>query len=101
MSEITIPFRPEFYEKILEGTKTMTCRSERMGEAGDLFKVCGQRFVLTQVFRAILQYVVTDAYIQEGCESPGDLIRVWEKIHPIKGYEPNTIVWAHCWREAP
>jgi len=100
MSEVNIPFRPEFHEKILLGTKTMTCRSKRMGEVGDLFKVGGQRFVLTQVFRTILSYVVRDAYEQEGCDSPGELIAIWEKIHPAKGYEPDSTVWAHCWMEA-
>ena len=101
MSEITIPFRPEFHEKIARGTKTMTCRSKPMGKVGDLFMVEGQRFVLTQVFRTTLKYVVTDAYTQEGCDSPDALIAIWNTIHPRALYQPESIVWAHCWREEP
>ena len=99
MSTIMIPFLPEFHERILANIKTMTCRSKRMGQVGDIFKVGEDWYELTHVFRVVLAYVVSDAYVQEGCESPGDLIRIWEKIHPKSGYEPDRIVWAHCWKE--
>ena len=98
MSTITIPFLPEFHDKILTHIKTMTCRSKRMGQVGDIFKVGEAWYELTHVFRVVLAYVVSDAYIQEGCESPGELIRIWGKIHPKAGYEPDRIVWAHCWK---
>lgn len=99
MSNIHIPFLPRFEQAIVSHVKTMTCRSKRMGRPGDTFEAFGQRCVLTQVFRTVLGYVVEDAYIQEGCKSPGELIDVWKAIHPRRGYESDRIVWAHCWRE--
>lgn len=99
MSDIYLPFLPEFEPKILSGIKTMTCRSKRMGRPGDTFIAFGARYELTHVFRVVLAYIVSDAYIQEGCDSPNDLIAVWQKIHPKSGYEPDRIVWAHCWKE--
>ncbi len=98
MSTIMIPFLPEFHERILAHSKTMTCRSTRMGHVGDRFMVGSHQYELTYVFRVVLAYVVSDAYVQEGCESSGELIRIWEKIHPKAGYEPDRIVWAHCWK---
>jgi hypothetical protein len=99
MNDITIPFLPEFGPKIQARIKTMTCRSKKMGEVGDRFWAFGTHCELTHVFRVVLAYVVSDAYTQEGCDSPGDLMRVWARIHPKSGYEPERIVWAHCWKE--
>ena len=98
MSQITIPFRPEFGPKILGHIKTMTCRSKRYGHPYDWFSAFGAEFELTHVFRVPLEYVVENAYTQEGCESPGELIAIWKTIHPSKGYDPQQIVWAHCWK---
>jgi hypothetical protein len=101
MSEITLPFLPEFAPKIRARVKTMTCRSRKMGEVGDTFEAFGMHCELTHVFRVVLAYVVSDAYIQEGCDSPSALIAIWQKIHRKVGYEPDRIVWAHCWKEVP
>lgn len=98
MSDIYLPFLPRFEPAILSHVKTMTCRSKRMGQPGDTFTAFGQQFTLTQVFRTVLRYVAEDAYTEEGCESPGELMAVWASIHPRRGYEPERIVWAHCWK---
>jgi hypothetical protein len=99
MSEITLPFLPEFAPSIQARIKMMTCRSKKMGEVGDRFWAFGTHCELTHVFRVVLKYIVVDAYVQEGCVSPDELIAVWERIHPRKGYVPDAIVWAHCWKE--
>ena len=101
MSQVTIPFRPAFAPKILAGIKTMTCRSTRYGNPYDYFTAFGAEFELTHVFRVRLGYVVSDAFRQEGCDSPQELIEVWEAIHPTNGYDPEHIVWAHCWKGKP
>jgi hypothetical protein len=98
MREIMIPFLPGFAPKIQAHIKTMTCRTKKFGEPGDTFWAFGVHCELTHVFRVRLGYVVSNAYIQEGCDSPGQLIDVWKRIHPVSGYESEKIVWAHCWK---
>lgn len=101
MSEIYLPFLPMFKPKILGHVKTMTCRTRRYGRPGDIFQAFGERFVLTHVFQVILAHVVADAYIQEGCESPEELIAVFDGLYRTTGYQPDRVMWAHCWKEAP
>ena len=98
MSAINIPFRPFFSRPMREGTKVMTCRSKRMGEPGDTFVAFSETFTLTHVFRCRLKDVVSDAFEQEGCKSCQELIEIWKSIHPSVGYDPEAIVWAHCFR---
>jgi hypothetical protein len=64
-----------------------------------LLALHGEALIETLEAWVVLAHVVSDAYIQEGCDSPGELIAVWEQIHPGVGYEPDKIVWAHCWKE--
>jgi hypothetical protein len=101
MSIVSIPFLSEFKPKILSGQKTMTCRTNKKGNPGDAFMAFGKSYTLSHVFRASMMYVVTDAYEQEGCDSPQELIEIWKRIHPVHGYDPDEIVWAHCWMETP
>ncbi|MDO8357248.1 MAG: hypothetical protein Q7U76_12730 [Nitrospirota bacterium] len=77
----------------------MTCRSKRMGKHGDTFLAFGENFLLTHVFRCRLGYVVSDAFMQEGCANPQELIEIWNGIHPTVGYDPEVIVWAHCFHK--
>ncbi len=96
---IKLPFRPRFKDPMLREIKRMTCRTEKKGKPGDTFEVFGKRFVLTHVMRMRLGFVATDCFIQEGCTSDQDFIEVWTGIHPKAGFDPEQIVWAHCFRE--
>lgn len=95
---VQIKFRPEFQADILSDMKTMTCRTRKHGEPGDMFMAFDQWFELTHVMRMRLGYVGSDCFEQEGCESVQEFMEVWKSIHPTKGYDPEQIVWAHCFR---
>ena len=98
---VSIPFRPFFRASMLAGIKVMTCRTKPYGTPGDTFKAFGATFRLTHVMRMTLAFVVLDCFEQEGCRASQELIDIWKSIHPTKGYDPDQIVWAHCFvREA-
>lgn len=99
MADIKLPFRPFFSEPMRSGKKVMTCRSKKMGSPGDQFRIFGCVFELTHVFRSMLGYVVHDAYEQEGCTSEDELAGIWLNIHPVKGYDDEEVVWAHCFKK--
>jgi hypothetical protein len=98
MSRVNIPFRPFFREPMLKGEKVMTCRSKRMGHVGDTFASFGSTFRLTHVMRMRLGFVLSDCFEQEGCASYQELEKIWLDIHPLKGIDPEQIVWAHCFK---
>ncbi len=98
MARVKIPFRPRFKAPMLHDVKVMTCRTKRMGDAGDTFDAFGATFRLTHVFRTRLGFIIADCFIQEGCDSVHDLIEVWKSIHPSKGVDRDAIVYAHCFR---
>ena len=98
MSDIMLPFRPQFQRPMMDGTKLMTCRTEKKGDPGDVFEAWGHRFVLTHVMRMQLGYVGSDCFEQEGVKSVQEFMEVWKSIHPTKGFDGDQIVWAHCFR---
>lgn len=95
MSKITIPFLPEWKDKMLAGIKTHTCRSEAYGQPGDRFQIFGATFELIAVWQTTLADVAMHYYKQEGCDSPEDYIAVWNKIHKRRGYVATDIKWLH------
>ena len=98
MSFVTIPFRPYFREPMLSGIKVMTCRTKKLGFPGDTFEAFSAMFVITHLMRMRLGYVISDCFVQEGCNSYQELEAIWLEIHPTKGIDPEQIVWAHCFR---
>lgn len=99
MSAIAIKFRPFFREPMLNGRKVMTCRTKKMGEPGDRFMAFLAEFELTHVMRMRLGFVASDCFQQEGCQSYQEFLEVWKGIHPTAGFDPEQIVWAHCFKE--
>lgn len=97
--QVEIKFRPMFKDVMLSGQKVMTCRAKKMGKPGDTFTIFDHTFAITHVFRVRLGHVVSDAFRQEGCGNSQELIEIWKGIHPVKGYDPEEIVWAHCFRK--
>lgn len=95
VTEIKIPFREDMQKAILEGKKTMTCRTKTYGEKGDTFVVGGSRFVLTSVTKVNLGIVATCYYSLEGVGSPEEFIHLWDEIHPHRGYSSIQSVWVH------
>lgn len=99
--QIVIPFLPQFEYPMIDGIKTMTCRTKRMGSPGDTFEKWGHTFLLTHVFHITLGDVARDCRYQEGCDSIEQFQDVWSTIHPLDGYDPEQVVWAHCFRVSP
>ena len=93
---VQIQFRGQFKEAMLDGRKTMTCRTKRYGEVGDWFSAFDHDFSLTHVMRMQLGHVISDCFVQEGCSTPQELIEIWDQIHKKIGVVPEQIVWAHC-----
>lgn len=96
--EIKLPFRPYFSKPMRDGQKVMTCRPKPMGTPGDTFHAFGCIFTLTHVMRMRLGYVGSDCFEQEGCKSVQEFVDIWKSIHPTKGFDPEEIVWAHCFK---
>ncbi len=98
---IEIPFRPHFREDLLCGKKTCTARNKKYGQRGEAFKAFGELFQITKIQRLPLSNVKGRLFLQEGCESPEHFQRIWEEIHPRKGFDPLQEVWVHFFRRVP
>ena len=48
MAEFSLPFRPDMEAAVLAGTKTCTTRSKQYGEPGDIFKLKGRVFKISE-----------------------------------------------------
>lgn len=92
---VKIPFRDGFKDVMLNGTKTMTCRSKAYGKAEDTFEAFGTKFVIIEVKKMKLGIVAFDHYKDEGCKSSDEFIEIWNEIHPWKGFQAETMVFAH------
>jgi len=107
MSEIEMPFKEEFIEKIFLCQKTVTRRNEKYGDVGDYFEVRKTlfddvvflvlRIHLTGVYKEPLSKVDDEEARKEGCKNLEDFKKVWERIHPRRGWNPDDEVWVHRW----
>ena len=97
-----IPFLPRFHEAIRLGVKTMTCRTRKYGEPGDILNtnLRGVSIQILEVRHVRLGDVADNNFIDEGCESRGEFVNVWEAIHPQSGFNPEKSVWLHIFRVA-
>lgn len=96
--EVKIPFMPEFDVAMLYRRKVCTCRSRAMGTTGDTFLAFGHQFKLLSVSKISLGLVAFHLYKEEGCATPDDFVKIWEKIHPTRGYVPEDVVYLHVFR---
>ena len=96
--KVKIPFKESFREPMVNGVKTWTSRTRRLGKAGDTFIAFGCEFEILKVERRILQDVFDYHWREEGCEDPIDFFEVWEKIHPVKGFVPSQRVYVHIFK---
>lgn len=94
MTEIYIPFLPQFEKPMLEGRKTLTTRSKKYGDVGDTFKIFGAEFRLIEVRKDLLLESCRQ-YLAEGFRNSTAFIRCWNKLHPRKGYQPGELKWLH------
>ncbi len=91
------PFKPFFRDPMLSGRKTCTARSRIMGQAGDQFHAFGVTFEIIAVKQVELSEV-RNRWREEGCQSEGHFIQVWNDIHPMKKYSDDQQVYLHEFR---
>lgn len=96
--QIRVPFKPVMVSAILEGRKSCTSRTYQLGEVDDYFYIRGKCYVFTSVVKMLLKDVATKYYKQEGVNSPEDFISLWNRIHPMKGYNPEQMVFTHFFK---
>ncbi len=92
---VRLPFQAQWVPRILDGSKTTTCRTKRFGGAGDTFDVDDVVFRLTEVTQMPLTRARDTLFEQEGFASPEAFQSEWEKNHPTRGFDPGTQVWVH------
>ncbi len=98
MSQVIIPFKCEWHDKMINGVKVCTSRTKAYGQAGDTFTWFNHVFQITAVEAHKLDYVAKRLFKQEGCESPSEFIRVWEGIHSRKGFIPSQTIYVHFFK---
>jgi len=98
MEKVKIPFLPEWETLILTGKKTATSRTKRYGYPGDYFESFGLIFILRDVYRIRLNVVAWYHYLEEGCNSETEFKKIWKRLHPRKGFQPDQKVYFHEFR---
>ena len=96
--KINIPFLPEWKNNMLTGKKTATTRNKRYGYPNDYFEIFGRQFILLSVYRIKLGSVAHDHYLEEGCNSSFEFIKVWDRLHPRKHYQSEQKVCYHVFK---
>ena len=94
--EIKIPFNGWSIERLRDGTKFATCRNKKYGDKGDYFRIDDWIGEIKFVVKVPLWFVRAWLYKTEGADSPEEFVRVWEQIHPKKGWVDEQEVWYHC-----
>jgi len=94
-----IPFKAQWRDAMLTGKKICTSRTKRYGNEGDTFEVFGHTFALIGVEKQTLSWVANNLFYAEGCDTPEAFRRVWDEIHPRRGYVGNDTVWVHYFEE--
>lgn len=92
---VRIPFNPRFAPWMLEGVKVCTARTQRLGRPGDFFHAFGAQFEITYIDHFPLGPVANRLYRHEGFRSPNEFIDFWRQIHPLRGYQPNMMIYLH------
>lgn len=97
--QVEIPFLDEWKEKMLHGNKCCTSRTKKYGNTGDTFTAFGAKWLLNIVRKNTLWHVANKMFALEGCGSPEEFIKVWNKLHPRKGYNPDQLVWVYIFEQ--
>jgi len=96
--KVNIPFWEMFREPMLRGDKIMTTRSRKFGNKGDIFDKFGATFEITLVKKLPVGLVANEFYDAEGFDTKEDFIKIWEKIHPKVGYQPERDYFVHLFK---
>jgi uncharacterized protein YqfB (UPF0267 family) len=90
-----MPFLERFADAIRSGRKTMTARTKRYGNAGDLLRTPCGLIKIVGVGRTTLGNVRDKHWHHEGVDSPEAFEAVWKQLHSRTGFDPERKVWLH------
>lgn len=92
---VDIPFSPEMRLATIEGRKLCTSRNKRYGGPGDHFTLDGSIYRILDVQVWKLKDVAAKLYRLEGFDTPQQFIDIWNKLHYMRGWEPDKEVFVH------
>lgn len=92
---VFLPFLPRFREPVLRGVKTITTRSKKYGEPGDVLRTPFGLVRLTRVERRTLAHVRDNLWREEGVTCPDEFELVWREIHSTRGFQPDDVRVVH------
>jgi len=98
MTEIVIPFKGQFRQKMLSSEKYTTWRTSKKGEIGDTFWAFGKQFELTAIEPMTQGDVLADdkAVQSEGFTYAWELRDVFEDLYKrAGGYDPDRTGFLH------
>jgi hypothetical protein len=98
MLSVEIPFNNQFEEAMVNDVKTKTSRNKIYGKVGMVFWAFKHIFLITAIEPYSLTQVATKFYKEEGLESPEAFRKIWEDLHPRKGWIPDQVVWVHSFK---
>lgn len=87
----------ETIDQVLEGNKTMTTRTSKLGNKGEVLKSEAGDIVIENVDEMPLEEVAHNHYADEGFKSPKEFIETWKKLHN-GSYDPNQTAFVHRFR---
>jgi hypothetical protein len=94
--KIKMPFNKWSKDRLESGDKFATSRTKKYGKTGDYFLIGSHRYEIQFVVKLPLWFIRAWLYKTEGAETMDEFVEVWKKIHPVKGWDDNQIVWYHC-----
>lgn len=98
---LEVPFLPEFRSRLLDDSKTATSRTKRLGRVGQRFTAFGGVFQFTSIKKIPLRWVRDLYYLDEGFDDPAAFVKVWNRIHPRRGFVETDRVWFHVFERVP
>lgn len=94
-TEISLPFRREMEEAVINDRKSCTSRPRKVGDVGSYFCVRLKWFKIVAIEEQTLSYVAENLYKEEGFNDSQGFIDIWKDIHPTKGWVPDQKVFVH------
>jgi hypothetical protein len=80
---------------MLEGRKTCTSRTRRIGQQGDIFVAFGKLFEIVHVDQMTVGEIAARLYCEEGFDSREAFLEELARIYPRTGRNPDAHMWVH------
>lgn len=89
-----------FREALASGRKTATTRSKRYVRPGERFVGLGMEFECLRTVQLPLAVIRDGYWEEEGVSSPEDFVKIWNGIHPRRGFVGTDVRWLHTFRKS-